>query len=263
MTCSWKLILVALPAMLALAWYAFVWRMEHARLVIRQRMEARHAERERIARDLHDTLLQGIQALLLRLQVWAGDATLPAERRSEIATVVLQAREIVVEGRERILALRRADLECEDLLESLTELGSTESAGQVARFEMTSNGQQRPLISETCQQLIDIGREAIRNAHRHARASHVVMTVDYRNSSLRMRIVDDGRGIDPEVLRAGHRRGHFGLVGMRERATQLGAHFSIESDRIRGTRITVTVPGGVAFVDRWKWPWQARRHEHA
>jgi signal transduction histidine kinase len=226
------------------------------KVVLHQRMDARHAERERIARDLHDTLLQGIQALLFRLQIWASDPAIPEERRNEIATVVTQAREIVMEGRDRIMTLRRAEPESKDLLESLTVIGGRESAGQVATFEISASGKPRPLLSETCQQLIDIGREAIRNAHQHAGASRVAMSVDYRNSSLCLRIMDDGRGIDPEILEAGHRRGHFGLLGMRERAAQLGAHLRIESNGGAGTRITVTVPGGVAFVDRWKWPWR-------
>ena len=119
---------------------------------------------------------------------------------------------------------------CRDLFESLTEIGNTESAGQAARFEITANGKRRLLFPEACQQLADIAREAVRNAHRHARASLVTMTVDYHNTSLRLRIVDDGQGIDPQVLAAGQRCDHFGLVGMRERAAQLGARFSLESN---------------------------------
>lgn len=239
-----------------------VWRLVRglwAKVVIWQRMDARHAERERIARDLHDTLLQGIQAVLFRLQIWASDPAIPAERRDEIATVVTQAREIVMEGRDRILSLRGGDPEPKDLLAALAAIGNKESAGKVATFEITASGMPRPLLAETCQQLVDIGREALRNAHRHARASHVAMTVDYRNGSLRMRIADDGRGLDPEIRSAGHRRGHFGLVGMRERAAQLGAHFRIDSNGGAGTRITVTVPADVAFVDSWKRPWRVRR----
>jgi signal transduction histidine kinase len=107
--------------------------------------------------------------------------------------------------------------------------------------------------------LVDIAREAIRNAHQHARASRVAMRVDYRNSSLRLQIVDDGCGIDPAVLKAGERRGHFGLVGMRERAAQLGARFSVERNGVNGTRVTVIAPAGVVFEGRWRWPWRRKR----
>jgi signal transduction histidine kinase len=244
--------------LLVLAWLLMLGRIEQMKSRIRQRMIALHAERERIARDLHDTLLQGVQALMFRLQLWASDADIPARRRDEISAVATQARAIVIEGRDRILTLRSVEPKWRDLVDSLAAIADTESAGQAARCEITASGKRRPLLAEACQQLVDIAREAIRNAHRHARASLVAMTVDYRWASLQLCIADDGRGIDPQILAAGQRRGHFGLVGMRERAAELGAHFSMESDGSMGTRITVTVPGSVAFTNPWRWPWRGR-----
>jgi signal transduction histidine kinase len=251
--------LLCVAVLLVLVWLLLLMRVDQIKSRIRQRLHERHAERERIARDLHDTLLQGIHALLFRLQIWASDRAIPTERRCEISAVVIQARAIVVEGRDRILALRSAPPEYQDLFDSLVEIGTTESAGQAARFEITTCGQRRLLLAGACQQLLDIATEAIRNAHRHACASTVAMTVDYRSSSLRLQIADDGLGIDPEILAAGQRRGHFGLVGMRERAAQLGASFSVEGNGAAGTRITVTVPGFVVFESHWRWPWQGRR----
>ena len=255
--------LVWLGAVLVMTWIAFRYRIEQIKAVMRQRMEARHAERERIARDLHDTLLQGMQALLFRLQLWASDPRIAPERRDEIAAVVVQARAIVVEGRDRLVTLRGTDPECQDLLESLTEVASAESTGRTARFQITSSGQQRPLLAEACRELTDIAREAIRNAHQHARATLVAVSVDYRNTSLRLQIVDDGCGIDPVMLKAAERCGHFGLVGMRERAAQLGARFSVQGNGRNGTRVTVVAPAGVVFEDRWLWPWQRRRSQLA
>jgi signal transduction histidine kinase len=251
--------LASLGAVVMLIWLVLRYRVGRLKNLMRQRMHARHAERERIARDLHDTLLQGMQALLFRLQIWASDPGIARERREEIAAVVVQARAIVVEGRDRLLALRGAGPECQDLLESLTEVASTESTGKLARFEISTSGKRRPLLAEACRQLVDIAREAIRNAHQHARASLVAMSVDYRNTSLRLRIVDDGCGIDPAEVKAAERRGHFGLVGMRERAAQLGARFRVERFGANGTRVTVVAPAGVVFEDRWRWPWQRRR----
>ena len=256
-TLWFRLLCVTVP--LVLAWLMLLMRVEQVKSRVRERLEERHAERERIARDLHDTLLQGIQALLFRLQIWAADTSIASERREEIAAVVVQARAIVVEGRDRIIALRSPASGCQDLFESLTQIGDTESAGQAARFELTANGERRLLSPEACQQLVDIAREAVRNAHRHACASLVAMSVDYHNTSLRLRIVDDGQGIDPQVLAAGQRRDHFGLVGMRERAAQLGARFSLESNDGTGTCITVTVPASVAFENQRRWPWQRRQ----
>ena len=252
--------LACLGAIVMLSWLVFRYRVDRVKALMRQRMNARHAERERIARDLHDTLLQGMQALLFRLQIWASDPGIAQERREEIAAVVVQARAIVVEGRDRLITLRGAGPECQDLLDSLTEVASTESTGKEARFEISTSGKPRPLLAEACRQLVDIAREAIRNAHQHARASLVAMSVDYSNNSLRLQIVDDGCGIDPAVLKAAKRRGHFGLAGMRERAGQLGARFSVERNRTNGTRVTVVAPAGVVFEHCWRWPWD-RRHD--
>lgn len=256
---SWWFRLLCAAVLLVLARLMLLIRVERVKGRVRERLDERHAERERIARDLHDTLLQGIQALLFRLQIWAADTGIAPERREEIAAVVVQARAIVVEGRDRILALRSPASRCRDLFKSLTQIGNTESAGQAARFEITANGKRRLLFPEACQQLVDIAREAVRNAHRHARASLVAMTVDYDNTSLRLRIVDDGQGIDPQILAAGQWCDHFGLVGMRERAAQLGARFSLESNHGTGTCITVIVPAGIAFEYHRRWPWQCRR----
>jgi signal transduction histidine kinase len=242
-----------LIAAVALTWLVLHYRMERVKTLLRQRMYARHAERERIARDLHDTLLQGIQALLFRLRLWETDPTIAPERRSEIAAVAVQANAIVLEGRDRLLSLRATGPQYQDLLESLTEVASTESAGKDTRIELSTSGEQRLLLTEASRQLVDIAREAVRNAHQHARASLVAMTVEYRRSSLRLQIVDDGCGIDPTALKVDKRPGHFGVVGMRERAHQLRARFRIERNEARGTRITVVAPARVVFAGHRRW----------
>jgi signal transduction histidine kinase len=226
-----------------------------------ERLDERHAERERIARDLHDTLLQSIQALLFRLQLWTRDTRIPEESRAEISAVVIQARAIVVECRDRLFCLRRDDAGQADLAAALGAVGSAESGGDAVRFKATCSGERRNLRSEAYDQLLDIGREAIRNAYRHSRASHVVVTVEYRKRSLRMQIADDGCGIDSSILRCQQRSGHFGLIGMRERATQLGAQLLIETNGAAGTRITLTVAGRVAFLAEGPWAWWLRRRE--
>jgi len=240
-------------AAVAILWLVSRYRVERVKALLRQRMYARHAERERIARDLHDTLLQGIQALLFRLRLWESDPTIAPERRSEIAAVAVQANAIVLEGRDRLLSLRATGPQHEDLLESLTEVASTESAGKETRVEISMRGEQRLLLTEASRQLVDIAREAVRNAHQHARASLVAMTVDYRRSSLRLQIVDDGCGIDPTALNVDTRPGHFGLVGMRERAHQLRARFRIERNGARGTSIIVVAPARVVFAGHRRW----------
>jgi signal transduction histidine kinase/ligand-binding sensor domain-containing protein len=230
-------------------------RLEQTKRTLRQRMQERHAERESIARDLHDTLMQGIQALLFRLQLWANDTAIPVERRAEIGAVVTQARGITIECRERLLELRHTHLEAPDLVESLKAMGGAESIGQGVRFDVVGSGKQRHLRPEAYDQLLVIAREAIRNAYQHSRASLIRVSVVFHDRSLRLQIVDDGLGIDTATLHTGKQSGHFGLAGMRERAAQLGAHFKLDRNGTAGTRITVTVPGAVAFLGQWRWPW--------
>jgi signal transduction histidine kinase/ligand-binding sensor domain-containing protein len=240
-------------AIAALIWLALRYRTERVKTLLRQRMYARHAERERIARDLHDTLLQGIQALLFRLHLWETDPAIAPERRTEIAAMAVQTNAIILEGRDRVLSLRATNPPSQDLVESLTEVAGIESAGKDTRVEISTSGKQRPMLTEACRQLVDIAREAIRNAHQHAHASLVLITVDYRRSSLRLEILDDGCGIDPAALTMGERPGHFGLLGMHERAHQLRARFRVERAEARGTRITVVAPALVVFEDYRRW----------
>jgi signal transduction histidine kinase len=248
----------------------FLWLMVFLRVArikhgIRRELNARHAERERIARDLHDTLFQGIQAVLLRLQEWESAAEIPEGRRREIAESILVTRASVLDGRERLLTLRHPPTPTTELSELLARAAREECT--TMGISVTVGGSPRPLLSEPCRQVVDIAREAIRNACRHAGANIIALDIDYRPRSLRVRITDDGRGIDPEVLEQGERAGHFGLVGMRERAAQLSAAFSVGAAVPTGTCVTVTVPGRVAFADVPRWPWQlpllARRWLHA
>ena len=205
------------------------------------------AERERIARDLHDTLLQGIQALLFRLQLWETDADISESHRAEIAALVTQARAIVVEGRDRIVMLRRTDAVPADLTEALAAIEKQGCAADGVQFEVSIEGERRSLTLEAHEQLVDIAREAVRNAYRHACPSRVTVRVEYRRGSLRMSVTDDGRGIDPAALERQCKARHFGMTGMRERAKQLGARFWVGANEGAGTRITVVVPARTAY----------------
>lgn len=210
--------------------------------------KVRHAERERIARDLHDTLLPAVQALLFRLQLWEDDAAVPRALRAELAVLVRQAQAIVVEGRDRITMLRRADAGSVDLTQALAAIESQGFAAEGVCFEVSSDGERRSLTRVAHEQLVDIAREAVRNAYRHACPSSVVVMVEYRKASLRMSVIDDGCGIDA-VTREERGKGHFGLLGMRERAEQLGGSLWIGGNAGAGTRVTVVVPARTAYQD--------------
>lgn len=235
---------------------AFRVRLEQVHRRYRNSMEERHAERERIARDLHDTLLQAIQALLFRLQLWEDDPDISEAYRAEISALVTQARAIVVEGRDRIVMLRRTDAKPADLTEALAAIENQDLGVAGCHYEVSTAGESRSLTLEAHEQLVDIAREAVRNAYRHARPSRVQVTVEYRRGSLRLSVMDDGPGIDLAALEQRGKARHFGLTGMRERAKQLGATFWVGGNGGGGTRITVVVPARTAYRDTFNWLWQ-------
>lgn len=234
----------ALVLLIAIAFYS---RIEQIKRRYRQRMRDRHAERERIARDLHDTLLQGIQSLLFRLQNWETDPALPPGYREEVAAVVTQVRSIVIEGRDRILMLRRTDAQPTELLEALSVVGPRESNASSPEMRISMIGDPRPVKAVALEQLSDIGREAVRNSLQHAKASCVCVSVEYRRRSLILQIRDDGIGIDPSILRRSSKSRHFGITGMCERVEQLGGRIRIQRLEPHGTQVEVVVPARAAF----------------
>jgi signal transduction histidine kinase len=238
---------------------ASFFRLEPIQERCRRRLQERRAERERIARELHDTLLQGIQSLLFRLQNWETDPGLPLGYRDEVAAVVDEARAIVVEGRDRILMLRGTGAEPADLVEALGAIGTRESAAHGPQFSISVVGESRPLRAATHEQLVAIGSEAIRNSFQHARARRVDVCVEYRNQSLLLQIWDDGAGIELSTLYRAPSSGHFGLTGMRERAEQLGGRIRILRNDPRGTHVEVIVPAHDAFEDAPKRSWSRER----
>jgi signal transduction histidine kinase len=214
-------------------------------------------QRERIARDIHDTLLQGIQALLLRLQIWELHPCISEPLRQEISKMISQASAIVVEGRERVLMLRRTQAKPSELRQALLAIATEESGDAPPAVSIHLTGAPAALTTDAFEQLVDIAREAIRNAYLHARAKHITLTLSYRRLSFSLTVSDDGKGIDAATLQASGATGHFGLIGMSERARQLHAQFRIEKNEPSGTRITVVVPARTAYRKIRNWPWRA------
>jgi signal transduction histidine kinase/ligand-binding sensor domain-containing protein len=227
----------------------FIVRTEQIKARIRQHIAARTYERERIARDLHDTLLQGVQSLLLRTDIWANDRALPGALRSEIREVSEQAREIVVEARHRIVLLRNGDSKDSDLIATLQHMVNARNADESPSVEIVTRGMPHPITSDAHQQLVDIAQEAMRNAIQHAKCRRIQVTVEYRPSSIVLAVADDGCGITPALLRADGLTGHYGILGMQERAQQLGATFAMEPNGATGVKVSVRVPAAIAFAD--------------
>lgn len=222
------------------------WRVRALAQRLQAQAEVRLRERERIARDLHDTLLQGVTGLTLQVQAAADEAPAGSPLRARLLHALDRAQGVMDEGRDRVSALRAAASTAlpdtgRDLARALTAAVS-ELAIDFPRTPaaFTQRGRPRPVRAEVAEELVLVGREALCNALRHAGAHRVVLHLRYGSRALALRISDDGHGFDAQRAEAAARAGHFGLAGMRERAAAIGARLRIHSGP-RGTVVVVTV----------------------
>jgi signal transduction histidine kinase/ligand-binding sensor domain-containing protein len=242
----------------------FLLRLSQATRKVRSQMEARLSERERIARELHDTLLQSVQGLLLKLQAMAN--RMPAEdaTRRAIEATLDHADRVVAEGRDRVRDLRDGALPIPDLPDALRRVAEESPRGGTAAFDVVVEGDARDLHPMVLEESYAIGREAVTNALTHSRGAHVAVEIGYAPAQFRLRIRDDGRGIEPAILEKGGRERHWGLQGMRERARKIGAHLELRTRPGRGTEIELTISAKTAYRStvsrrsRTRWPWTER-----
>ena len=214
---------------------------------VKSRLYERLAERERIARDLHDTFFQGIQGLILRFNT--GTAQLPREEpaRAIFEEALKESDRVMLEGRELILDLRTGSAGAGSLSSALAETGSELRNARDLAFQVIVHGEQRALHPVVFEEIYRICREALANAFRHSQGTSVEAELNYGNSELRVRIRDDGIGLPVDVLLRGELDGHWGLPGMRERARKVGGQMDLWSRKGAGTEIEVRVPGPVAY----------------
>ncbi len=236
-------------AFLALVFLFIAWRMRRAAERVHLKLTERMDERERIARDIHDTLLQGIQGLLLRLQALVSGMAPGDRNTAALKDAITQAREMVIEGRGKIISLRGDGPEYTELVQSLLAVGENLASLYQTAFHIRSEGKTLPILPSAFDEILDIVREGIRNAFLHAQASRIDVLVAYEARQLRIMVEDDGSGIDPKALRKAAERGHWGVTGMRERAAKLGAKLEFRHRAPHGTELTLTVPCRVAFRD--------------
>ena len=247
--------LLTLTTILAL--YHF--RVRRLAYQLNLRFEERLAERTRIARELHDTLLQSFHGLMFRFQ--AVRNMLP--RRPEQAIQALDSalertEQAIAEGRDAIQGLRSSTVIVNELAQAVTALGtemshemsqeasSQDSARGSARFRVVVEGQPQDLHPILRDEIYAIASEAVRNAFRHAQAQNIEAEITYSGSLLQLRVRDDGNGIDPGVLAEG-RAGHYGVPGMRERARRIGGKLDVWTGIGAGTEIELTIPGSIAY----------------
>jgi ligand-binding sensor domain-containing protein/two-component sensor histidine kinase len=202
------------------------------------------AERARVSREIHDTLLQSLGAIGLELETIASqlDPSL-REPRDSLRRLRQDVRRSVREARESIMSLRSTRLDRRDLAEALREMAakarSTEGAELAVAVEV--HGQPRRCSAETEEQLLRIGQEAVSNAVRHGRATRIEVALDYGEDALSLRVSDDGAGFVPagSPVETG---AHLGLMNMKERAEKIGGHVRISSQLGRGTAVVAVAP---------------------
>ncbi|MBO9711193.1 MAG: hypothetical protein J7521_23590, partial [Caulobacter sp.] len=187
---TWWFMLLCVLVVAGSLWLAYLMRLRQLGRHIRGRLQERHAERERIARELHDTLLQSIHGLILRFQ--AVSETLPPldPARSAMEHALQRADDVLVEGRDRVLDLRATAPDAGDLEELLAAVGHELSPMCAARFEVAATGSAEMLDPIVRDELYRIGREAMLNACRHAQAGRVGVEISYGAREMRLRIVD-------------------------------------------------------------------------
>lgn len=242
---------VAICAICAIAVVTLAIRLRFRRLAgqMRLRFDERVAERERIARELHDTLLQGTQALVFKVQAAAQRARKGEPNHDMLEDALVHADEVITEGRDRIQDLRVPSDADADLGRSLAAVGA-ELARADVDFGVVVEGSTRALNEAVRDEAYRIGREALLNAFRHARATSIEVQIIYAEKDFRLRVRDDGIGIDAGQSRVGSRPGHWGLPGMRERARTVGAELEIWSRPGAGTEVELTIPAAAAFRQR-------------
>jgi signal transduction histidine kinase len=234
---------------------AFVIRLRMLRLSsqLNARFQERLAERTRIARELHDTLLQSLHGLMFKFQ--AARNMLPRKPEDAMQTLdkaISETEQAIAESRDAIYDLRSQPVSEGDLAPLLEAAAEELVAGQDTNkdapgFRVIVEGEAKKLYPELQEEAYRIARELLRNAFRHAGADLIEAEIRYDKNQLRLRIRDDGKGIDPKVLEECRRPGHWGLPGVRERAQSIGSQLSFWSQAGAGTEIELTIPAAIAY----------------
>jgi signal transduction histidine kinase len=224
---------------------AYTYRMSQIAQRFELRLEERVSERTRIARELHDTLLQGFQGLMFRLQAVV-DLLPEGKAKSQLELSLERADQAIGEGRIAIYDLRTTAATMNDLAQAVRALGEELAAETSVAFRLVVEGPARDLHPIVRDEIYRITREGLRNAFNHAQAHQIETEITYGKRLFRLRIRDDGKGIPTELLAEG-RTGHYGLPGMRERARKIGGKLEIWSGAGTGTEIELSIAAPVAY----------------
>ncbi len=204
-------------AFLALLWAAYQSRVRQLHHHFEMTLDARVSERTRIARDFHDTLLQSFHGVLLRFQtVLQLLPERPVEAKEKLESAIDQAADAITEGRDAVQGLRDSTIQSNDLALAISTLGqelTTDSSNHRPAFRVAVEGESRNLHPILRDETYKIAAEALRNAFRHAEANgQIEVEVRYNSEQFRLRVRDDGKGIDPSIVSGEGREGHLRLA---------------------------------------------------
>jgi len=250
-------------AFLALLWAAYQWRLLQLHHQFEIALEARVGERTRIARELHDTLLQTFHGVLLQLQVLSQVLReRPMEAQQKLESTIDLFAEAITEGRDAVQGLRESTVQRNDLARAVNTLGEDLAANPAnhgsAAFRVIVEGEPRDLHPILRDEIYKIAGEALRNAFHHAQARHIEVEIRYDDEQFRLSVRDDGKGIDPAVLAKQARPGHYGLPGMRERAKLAGGDLTVWNEVGAGAEVELTVPAATAYTGSRRRSWLSR-----
>lgn len=235
---GWFLALAAL-VLAMLGWLAYRWRLGLAIERVRAANEAQVAERERIARELHDTLMQGVQGLMLRFQAVAEASAMEPARREELEQVLERGDDVLAQARDRVSDLRVHDGE----VELLRFLGDGIDRDGTPPVELATEGKPELVCAPVAEEILGIVAEAIANARQHAQADRIAVTVRFRPRHIEVEVSDNGIASAPPQ----RRKGHFGLQGMAERARRLHARLDVRARPEGGITVSLRLSARVAY----------------
>jgi signal transduction histidine kinase len=237
---TWFRLSIAGAVLVLLAAF-YLLRLQYLKQQFALRMEERVNERTRIARDLHDTLLQSLAGVSLQLDGIAKQSvTHPEKTPSMIRRIREQVDYAFREARVKVWNLRSPALEGQGLTEALHQLVERIGPALEARCPVTVSGEPVCCSPEVEEELLHIAQEAINNANRHARAQEIRVTLEYCRKSVTLSVSDDGRGFD--FAEGYGKSGHWGLKNMEERAAQIRGACTITTAPGKGTQIQICVP---------------------
>jgi streptogramin lyase/signal transduction histidine kinase len=259
---TWWFESVCASLALALLWLAYYLRVRRIAWQFNLRLEERVGERTRIARELHDTLLQNFHGLLLRFQsAYNYLPSRPEEARKALGAALDRGAQAITAARDTVQELRSPSSVTNELSSAIAvlseELRAAQSEGPSPDVEIQIEGEGRELHPMLREEIYRITAEALRNAFRHAQAARIDVAIQYGDHEFRIAVRDNGKGIDPEVLKQGSRSGHWGLPGMRERAEAIGGELGVWSRNGEGTEVRLRLPAVIAYAlppaRRLKW----------